>query len=61
MPGFELPARRDELVVCTECVSPQAGGLRDGDGVHAEPLRASDARNHVTVAAIVARPAQHHE
>ncbi len=59
MPGLELPARRDEFVVCAKCVSRQAGRIRDGNDVNPEPLRAGNAGNHVTVAAVVAGPAQH--
>ena len=61
LPRLELPARRDEFVVRAPGVSLQAGGIRNGNDVNPESLCTGDARNHVTVAAIVARPAQHHE
>ena len=60
-PRLEPPARSGELVVRTQGVSRQAGGIGNGNDVNPESLRMGDARNHVTVAAIVARPAQDDE
>lgn len=53
--------RRDKLGVSATCVSGQAAGIRDCNEVNPETLRAGESGNHVTVAAVVARPAQHED
>ena len=54
MPGLELPARRDELVVRAARVAAAGRGSASGNDVHSETLRARDAGDHVAVAAVVA-------